>query len=164
MGNDEPDGTGNSPRPPEFKLTQLTGSYEAFGVAMDFLSRIEPFSDYDVGNFSRALRRQLATGQHVAALEGLRLVGFCGWLATTKPVAEAWVKGTGLLLPADEGADAVALTVVAADGRPVLNALLRRAREMNPALRVYFKREYADRRQTARKSSVENVGSMRKSD
>lgn len=140
-----------------FQITQMTGSFEAFGVTMDYLSRIEPFASYDLGNFSGAVRRQLTTGHHVAALAGLRLVGYCGWMAASGVVAEAWVRDAGLLVPADEPADAVALTTVAADDRRILAALIRRARDLNPGIRVFFKREYADRPRRGRKASVENL-------
>ena len=139
-----------------FTVTQLTGSFEAFGLTADFLSRVPPYSGFDLGNFARALRRQLNTAQHVAAIADMKLVGYCGWLKTPTALAEAWVKGEATLTP-DEGADAAALTVVAANDRRILLALIRRARALNPGIRIYFKRDYAGARQAARKSSVLNI-------
>lgn len=141
---------------PEFRLVQLTGSFEGFGVTMDYLSRRPPFAGYDLGNFAAALRLQLATGRHVAALEGPRMVGYCGWIATRSQDAQEWMRNRGPLMPAEETADAIGVTTVAADDRRILTALIRHARERNRGASVYFKREYADGRRADRKSSVVN--------
>jgi hypothetical protein len=152
--------TGQGEAPEAFRLTQLRQSFESFGVLVDFLSRIDPFSAYDIGNFSRALQFQLSRRCHVAAVEGNRLVGYVGWMPTTRAIAEAWSQDRGPLTPVADPADAVALTVVATLGdKRVLAALIRRAREANPGLPVYFKRQYAGGRRAARKSHVRNVQS-----
>jgi hypothetical protein len=139
------------------RIVRLPRSLEAFGALVDFLSRTEPFARYDLGNFARALQHQLAHGNHVAAVAGERIVGYCGWLPTTSAIAAAWVEDRGQLLPMTAGADAVVLTVVACNDRPLLARLVRRARGLNPGKRVYFKRQYADPARAARKSSVRNM-------
>jgi hypothetical protein len=150
----------NPPSQPDgFQILRLKGSYEAFGVLIEFLSRIEPFSGYDLGNFANALLRQLREGNHVAAVERDRMVGYCGWLPTTQKIAEAWQKNQGGIGPlkAAETADAVILAVVAAKDRRVLSALIREARKLNPRGRVYFKREYGSDAKPARKRFVQNT-------
>ena len=141
---------------PTFEITQLANSSAAFGVLVDYLANIEPFSRYDFGNFAHALEHQLQRQCHVAALSAGKLVGYCGWLSVTNEMAIAWVEGRGRLLPGDSAADAVVLTVVAAPNRAVLMAMIGRARDLNPSRRVHFKRQYTDKR-PARKASVENA-------
>ena len=146
--------------PPAFRLVTLTGSYEGFGVTMDYLSRLQPFAGYDLGNFSRAVREQLTAGRHVAALDGPKLAGYCGWLTTDRATAERWANDGGPLVGSPGPHDAVALTVVAADNRRILTALIRHARKLNPDVRVFFKREYSDPQRRARKSAVDNRGGV----
>lgn len=143
--------------PADVRITRLRRSFETFGLVVDFLSRMEPFSRYDLGNFSRALQHQLAHGNHLAAVSGNRIVGYCGWLPTTSAIASAWVEDRGQLVPVLDGADAVAVTVVACRDNRTLAALIRQARALGPGKRLYFKRQYADASRTPRKSSVENV-------
>ena len=141
--------------PLDYNIAQLGGSYEAFGALIDFLSRIEPFARFDLGNFSRALRSQLVQGDHLAALAGQRIVGYVGWLPTRRDIAEPWMRDLGILTPVNkDAADAVVLTVVAATEKQTIAPLIRRARELNPARRVYFKREKDD---GAKKASVQNT-------
>jgi hypothetical protein len=139
------------------RIERLPRTLEVFGALVDFLSRMEPFARYDLGNFARALQHQLAHGNHVAAVTSERIVGYCGWLPTTSAMAAAWVEDRGQLLPVTGNADAVVLTVVACGDRTLLAALIRRARNLNPGKRVYFRRQYADPRRVPRKSSVKNV-------
>jgi hypothetical protein len=149
------------PPPPDedFKILRLQGSYETFGVLIEYLAQIEPFSKYDLGNFAGVLQRQLRAGDHLAALTRNRMVGYCGWLPTTAKAAAAWQSGEGTLGPLglNETADAVVLTVVAARDSRVTTALVREARRLNPRKRVYFKREYVGGAKPARKRSVQNV-------
>lgn len=154
---DDPGGqTADTAKNPKFHITQLNGSFEAFGVIVDFLSRIQPFSKYDLGNFSKAVRAQLVHGHHLVALSGRTTVGYLGWLPTTEAVAEAWMRGDGRLVPVPEGqADAVVLTVVAATDNETIRPLIRQARRMNADRRVYFKR---DGPQGTKKASVHNLG------
>lgn len=143
---------------PEFRLVQLNGSFEAFGGAIDFLSGIEPFSRFDLGNFARAIRAQLLRENHVAAVAGNRIVGYVGWLPTRLSVAELWMKNEGPLTPARNGdADAVVLTVVAATDKRAITPLIRKARDLNPQRRVFFKRDYEGQQKNPKKQSVKNV-------
>jgi hypothetical protein len=138
---------------------RLRNSAESFGLVVDYLARVEPFSRYDLGNFVMAVKAQLGSGCHVAATRGGRLVGYCGWLATTDAVAAAWAAGEGQLRPSSPGAaGAAAVTIVAAETATILRPLIRAARAQGPGWRLYFKRQYAASGRPARKSSVENVG------
>jgi hypothetical protein len=141
------------------KIVQLGGSFEAFGVIVDYLSRIQPFSRYDIGNFAMAVRQQLRNGHHLAAMRGMTVVGYAGWLLTSRAIAEEWLQSEGILRPVERHkADAAALTVVTTKERQVLLRLIRGARKLNPGIRVYFKRQYAQGSRGARKASVGNVG------
>jgi hypothetical protein len=139
-------------------IVQLDGSFEAFGVIVDYLSRMQPFARYDIGHFASAVRRQLRSGHHLAAMQGRSLVGYVGWLLTSRTIAEEWLGTGGRLLSVEKSkADAAALTIVAAAERRVLMRLIRGARKLNPGTRVYFKRQYAQASRRARKAAVDNV-------
>lgn len=135
----------------------IPATLESFGVAVDFLSRFEPFARDPVGPFVRAVRRQILRQQHLFAFDGEKIVGYAGWLPTTMRAAEAWLDDSGELLPADENPEAVALTIVAVDDPSATLGLMREARRINPGLRVFFKRNYSDAKRTARKSAVQNM-------
>ena len=88
------------------------------------------------------------------------MVGYVGWLLTTKDIGDLWQRNLGKLRPVSaEKSDFAALTVVAARDRPILLRLIRGARTLNPGKRVYFKREYDGGEKSTRKASVENVTS-----
>jgi hypothetical protein len=145
----------NSGRP---VILQLHGSYEAFGVVFDYLSRTDPFTRFEVGHFSSIIRQQLQKGHHLVAMEGQTLIGYIGWLITTKEIGDLWQNNLGKLTPVAEGnSDAAALTVVASRDRSILSRLIRGARTLNPGKKVYFKREYEREGKSTRKSSVANI-------
>lgn len=134
----------------------MPATLESFGVAVDFLSRFEPFSSTDLGLFVRAVRRQILKHEHVVAFDGEKIVGYAGWLPTTVAAADAWVKNGGDLHPADRAAEAAALTTVAVDNPKVTLGLMRAARDRNPGIRVFFKRSYVDPSRESRKATVLN--------
>jgi len=118
------------------------------GAAVVFLSNKLPFSDYDFGGFSRTLQAQIAYGHHLCGLRERRIIGYCGWLLTTKAIGEAWIRGAGRLRPTPPGdSNAAAITVVAADERWVALHLVQAGRALVPPdWQIYFKRSYADGR------------------
>ena len=139
-------------------ILQLHGSFEAFGVVFDYLSRTDPFTRFEVGHFSSIIRQQLKTAHHLVAMDGKTIVGYVGWILTTKEIGDLWQKANGKLTPVAEGkANSAALTVVASRDRSILFRLIRGARTLNPGKRVYFKREYDNEGKSTRKSSVANV-------
>lgn len=57
-------------------------------------------------------------------------------------VGEKWIRGDENLTPAEPGqADAVALTIISALSKEGSMALIRAARNLNPKIRVFFRRE-----------------------
>ncbi len=157
MASEPGKATALTPLEGAIQITRLRRSYENFGMLVDFLARLEPFSRYDLGNFTRALQHQLNSGNHVAAVSTSRILGYLGWLPASTANATAWMEERAQLLPAGQDADAVALTVVASGDRKILAHLIRRARDLNPGRRVFFKRQYAAPGRPARKASVRNV-------
>jgi hypothetical protein len=145
----------------EYKLRTLPPSYTSLGVLIDFLCRKPPYTNFDFGNFTRALRRQIANGDHVCAIKGSRLVGYCGWLGTTDMIAESWLRGEGRLTGvASRASNALAITVVAVEDPELMLPLARQVRTRNPNQRMYFKRTYADPRRRERKASVFNAAGV----
>ncbi len=141
-------------------ILQLHSSFEAFGVVCDYLSRIEPFSRYEVGHFSTIIRHQVRGGHHLIAMRGQVVVGYAGWLLTTTEIGDLWQQNLGKLTPvADHLSNAAALTVVTSLEKRVIARLIRGARTLNPNKRVYFKRQYEGDDQSARKASVKNMSS-----
>lgn len=138
------------------KFQALPANLESFGAAVDFLSRFEPFSTTQLGSFVRAVRRQILKREHVVALDGEKIVGYAGWLPTTEAAAVAWVTNGGDLRPADREADAAALTTVAVGNPKVTLGLMRACRELNPGLRIFFRRSYGASSKATRKASVLN--------
>ncbi len=141
---------------PAGRIATLPRGLESFGTVVDFLAQRPPFDRHALGPFSRAIRRQVTRGEHVAALDGARLVGYIGWLPTSRAVAEAWLAGAATLVPVED-ADAVVLTMVAVARDGVLLPLIRAARERDRARKIYFKRSYTGSARRERKSVVYNV-------
>ena len=71
-------------------ILQLHGSFEAFGVVFDYLSRIEPFSRIEVGHCLAIIRHQLKNGHNFVAMRGQTVVGYAGWLLTTSVCRYLW--------------------------------------------------------------------------
>jgi hypothetical protein len=138
---------------------RLKGSYETFGIVLDFLAGVEPFARYDLGNLARSVQYQLHQGDHLAAVTRDRLVGYCGWLPTTTLNADAWMSDGIALAPltSTERADAVLLTIVAARDRVTAFALFGQLARLNSFERVYFKREYPEKTRASRKRVVSNM-------
>jgi cytochrome P450 len=140
----------------KYQFRKLPPSLESFGIAVDFLSRFAPFTTSEVGAFTRAVRRQILRGEHVIGWDGKELIAYAGWLPTMEEAARKWLADGGELKPADAGADAVALTTVATTKDDAVLGLMREARELNPGLRVFFKRNYGEGERPARKAAVLN--------
>jgi hypothetical protein len=159
MAADEPDQT---PEPPTasggaISIIHLNRSFEAFGLVMDFLSRVEPFSTFEVETLANVIRMQLRDSFHLAAMQGNVMIGYAGWLRTTTAEANAWTEGRGILLARNgPEADAAALTVFAVTDPEATRRLITGARELNKGVRVFFKRELTASGTIPRKASVLN--------
>jgi hypothetical protein len=145
-----PDATG-------LTIGRLATSFESLGRVLDLLSEVEPFASYELKPATRAIREQLAQGTHVAASDDSHeLVGYAGWVHTSRSSAELWIEDKGRLTPVPPPTDAVALTIVVSRTPAATTKLIRAARELNPALRVYFKRGYEGTLRMPKKKTVLN--------
>lgn len=139
------------------KIVSLAPSVEAFGLAMDYLSRHSPFADYSVRSLAVAVRTQLQCRQNLAAINGDEIVGYIGWLITNETCARQWLEHDGPLM--QEGnplSRAAALTIVVSGSSDVTRRLIRGARELNKGVRVYFKRDYPGEAKHPKKANVLN--------
>jgi len=142
---------------PSLTIVQLTTTYEAFGLIVDFLSRIKPFSEFEISNLCGVIRNQLKDSHHLVAMAGKEIVGYAGWLRTPTAEAEAWTEGRAILRPSyGPTADAAVLTVFAVTDTAAIPRLIRGARELNKGTRVFFKREFTASSPTPRKAVVLN--------
>ena len=124
-------------------------------MVIDFLSRTETFNSFALDALTAAVRRQLANGYNLAAISDNEIIGYIGWLFTTKEQAEDWMEGRGLLKPCDkEHATAAALTIIASTDRSATTRLIRGARATHKDIQVYFKRGYDTSLKLSRKSHV----------
>jgi hypothetical protein len=148
------------PDPGSFEIRRFTPSFEALGIVVDFLSRKAPFDQFRAGHLVTALKHQIAQGYHVCGFRGEVLVGYCGWLQITRELGELWLLDQAELKPVPpERADAVALTLVRVDEPAAVRPLIRACRRLEPAKRVFFRRDYANRLHATRRNTVMNVSS-----
>jgi hypothetical protein len=141
-----------------YEMRRFTPSFEALGIVVDFLSRKAPFDQFRAGHVVTALKHQIAQGHHVCAFRGEVLVGYCGWLQVTCELGELWLLDQAELKPVPpERADAVALTLVRVDEPAAVRPLIRACRRLEPAKRVFFRRDYANGLQPTRRNTVMNV-------
>lgn len=128
------------------EIRQFSPSYEAFGLIIGYLASAEPFSQFRAGALAKAVKHQLAQGNHVCAYRDETLIGYCGWLYTSVEVGERWMSDNGPLtpLPKDK-ADAAALTIVRVDDPALILTMIRATRRLNTGRRVFFRRDYDGR-------------------
>lgn len=139
----------------EYRIEVLGGSYESFGMVLDLLSRHPPFADSPLEQLAKTVRKQLRQGRNVAALSPTNdLVAYAGWVPALQASAELWVEGKGPLQILEKGSDALAMTIVVSTQPTVTTAMLRKARELNPDMRWYFKRAYGDQLRVSRKQAL----------
>jgi hypothetical protein len=140
----------------EVQIVQLNGTYEAFGLVMDFLCRIQPFAGFEAKALADAVTQQLRRSLHLVAMCDRRVVGYAGWLMTTPEIGQRWLEGTGPLTP-KHGPEAVvaALTIVTAPERSTVTRLIRGARNAVPkGCRIVFKRGGENTGRSAKKATV----------
>lgn len=137
----------------EYRIEVLSGSFEAFGMVMDLMSHHAPFADWPLSRLAKAIRRQLRQGRQIGALSpSNELIAYAGWTPTLQASAELWVADRGPLKVLERGFDAMAMTIVVSPQPGVAKALMRKARDLNPGARWFFKRSYAHQLRIPRKT------------
>jgi hypothetical protein len=126
------------------QIDRLGFTPASYGLVVQFVSTYDPFRTFEFGRTATALMHQLEFGHHLVAAQQDQIVGYLGWLPTTSEIADAWVHADG---PLNGGVgDAVAVTILCADKPAVIPALIRRAKQVNPDVSVFWKRYFVDGR------------------
>jgi hypothetical protein len=144
---------------PSLEIRTLGPSFEAMGLVLDLMSRHPPFDQYRLARIAAVIRHQLDSGANVAAIDGTgRLVGYAGWAHVLAVSAPLWIEDRGPLQIVDHPTGAVALTIVVSALPASIAPMIRRARQLNPGVQVFFKRSYETDLKLPRKTSVANTG------
>ena len=99
------------------------------------------------------MRLQLRQQRQLGALSRTNdLIAYAGWTPTLQASAELWIEDRGPLKVLERGHDAMAMTIVVSTQSSVTKALMRRARELNPEMRWFFKRSYGRQLRDSRKT------------
>lgn len=124
----------------------------SLGLICDFVSRFPPFDGFGFRQMTVTLRHQLDTQCNLVAGYDDEIVAYLGWIRTTDEIVEAWMKDQGPLTAVAEKASAVAVTVLVASDRKYLLPLIRQAKAENPGISVYWKRQFADGAEAAKRT------------
>jgi hypothetical protein len=124
----------------------------SLGLVCDFVSRFPPFDGFEFRQMTVTLRHQLDTRCNMVAGHDDEIVAYLGWIRTTHEIVEAWMKDQGPLTAVAENASAVAITVLVASDRKYVLPLIRQAKAENPDISVYWKRQFADGTEAAKRS------------
>lgn len=123
----------------ETRISQLARNPYSLGIAARYLSEIELFAKFEFGPTLSSLLHQINDGSHLIVERDDRMVGYLGWVRTTRPIAEDWLANRGPLGKVPDG-DAVVVTIFhAQDSRDILR-MIKAAKAMVPGLPVYWKR------------------------
>lgn len=142
----------------EIRVTTLKPSHASLGLIFNYLSKRKPFADHTAGSLAAAIRVQLETQNHLLALKDDVIVGYAGWVDVTKENADGWLKGESQLVQVASGkTEVAALTIFVADLKEVTPKLIRGARDLNPGIKVVFRRGYEQTGKVAKKKGVGNV-------
>ena len=131
---------------------RIPNSPYALGMICEFVARFAPFNDYEFGLMTKTLLYQLETGSHLIVGVDDRIVGYVGWIRTTRAIAEAWFDRDAKLEPAYENVDAVAVTVLATEDPQCMLRLIKHAKTLNSGYSVYWKRHFIDGRLAAKRT------------
>jgi hypothetical protein len=121
-------------------------------MVSEFVARFAPFNDYEFGVMIKTLMYQLETSSHLIAGIDDRIVGYVGWIRTTRGIAESWFKEDAQLQPAFENVDAIAVTVLATEDPQCMLPLIKHAKTLNREYSVYWKRHFIDGRLAAKRT------------
>jgi hypothetical protein len=133
-------------------FTRLPNSPTSLGLLGEFVSRFSPFDDFEFRMMISTLMYQLETQNHVVAGLDDRMVGYLGWIKTTREKAEAWHNQDAQLLPAFENSDAIAVTVLTVERPAYILPLIKHAKTLSPGYSVYWKRHAPDGSLMAKRS------------
>jgi hypothetical protein len=135
----------------------LDPSDSALANVLTLLAQHEPFASFTTTALASAVRRQLQSTSHVAAIEpDGTLVAYAGWVLTSIELAEGWLADGRGLRTTPSPNDAAALTIVVSPSPGVVRGLLRAARQRNPGRKIFFKRDYPQTLQPSKRSMVWN--------
>jgi hemolysin-activating ACP:hemolysin acyltransferase len=117
----------------EMTLRRLPGHANSLGVACHFVARLEPFASFRSADLVRTLDAQIERQHYLFALEGKRVLGYCGWALYDKAVAERFARG-GPPPPnaLAQGSDVVWVLTAAALHPTALKAMARALRDQYP--------------------------------
>lgn len=130
---------------------RVSSSPYSLGMTCEFVARFPPFNNFEFGSVVKSLLYQLDSGNHLVAGVDDRIVGYLGWISTTREIAEAWLDQDAQLRPSFENIDAIAVTILAAEQPRYIGALIREAKIRHPGQSVYWKRHFTDGRVPAKR-------------
>jgi hypothetical protein len=136
---------------------RVSSSPYSLGMICEFVARFPPFNDFEFGVVVKTLLYQLESASHLAAGLDDRLVGYVGWISTTREIAEAWLDRDAQLRPAFENADTLAVTILAAEEPSYIAPLIREAKVRHPGHSVFWKRYYTDGRLPAKRRVIKRT-------
>jgi hypothetical protein len=141
----------------ELVIAPFPNTPVSLGLLCDFVSGFPPFNTFAFGEMTLVLRYQLETGCHLVAGLDDRIVGYLGWIRTTRAIADNWSAGNGPLTAVPDNADAVAATILVTEKPKFALPLLRQAKQRNGAFSVYWKRQFADGRANVKRSVLKKA-------
>lgn len=124
----------------------------SLGLLCDFVSRFPPFDSFEFKQMTVTLRHQLEAQCNLVAGYEDEIVGYLGWIRTTRQIAEAWVADEGPLTAIGDDATAAAVTVLVAANPRFILPMIRHAKAAHPGLHVYWKRQFGDGKRPAKRS------------
>jgi hypothetical protein len=124
----------------------------SLGLLCNFVSRFPPFDTFEFKHMTATLRFQLETQCHLVAGFDDEIVGYLGWIRTTRAIAENWLNDQGPLTAVLENSTAAAVTVIVASNSKYLLPMIRRAKVLNPNMAVYWKRQFTAGKPPAKRS------------
>ena len=123
----------------------------SLGLLCNFVSRFPPFDTFEFKQMTVTLRHQLDAQCNLVAGYEDEIVGYLGWIRTTRQIAELWIIDQGPLTAASEDASAAAVTVLVASNPRFVLPLIRHAKAAHPGLHVYWKRQFVDGKQPVKR-------------
>lgn len=126
-------------------LTQMNKPEAALAAAAHFLARRPPFDTFKFGAMTLSLDTQVKQKCYLFALEGMKVVGYMGWVLLDTARAEAFAREGRMPRVEDTGGDDVVwLLIAAATSRAALTQMAAAGRRRYPGKRVMGVRYKAD--------------------